>query len=101
MTGSVDLPTETDAVRIIANGVPDPIKEPDCALGIVLSPASGLLSEFLYCRILKIEEFCGFQKLGGGFRITLGEKDNEYCSLFLSTDLVAEYLVGCTGVNPG
>ena len=100
MTGLVDLPTETDTIRIVANGVSDPIKKLDCPLGIGLSLPGGLLSEFLYCRILEIEEFCGFQKLGGGLWKTFGEKDNECDSLFLSTDLVAEYLVGCTGVNP-
>ncbi len=60
MTGSVDPPTETDAVRIIANGVSDTIKKLDCPLGFGMSFPGGLLSEFLYCRILEIEEFRGF-----------------------------------------
>jgi hypothetical protein len=59
MTGSVDLPIETDAVRVIANGVPDPIKEPDCALGVVLSFPGGLSSEIPHLRGLEIEEFRG------------------------------------------
>ena len=100
MTGSVDLPTETDAVWIIANGVPDPIKEPDCALGIVLSPASGLFCKFSYYRSLEIQKLRRSEKLSGGLWKTFGEKDNACDSLILSTDLVAEYLVGCTGVNP-
>ncbi len=90
VTGSVDLSTETDAIRIVANGVSDPIKKLDCPLGFGLSFPGGLLSEFLYCRILEIEEFRGFQKLIRGLWKTLGEKDNEYCSLVYCRRLLSQ-----------
>ncbi len=83
MTGPVDLPTETDAIRIVANGVPDTIKQLDCALGIVLSPAGGLSCKFSYYRTLEIQKLRRSEKLGGGLWKTFWEKDNECDSLFI------------------
>ena len=57
MTGLVNVPSDADAVRIIADEVSDPVKKPDNALGIVLSALCGLFGKLPYCRVLEVEKF--------------------------------------------
>ncbi len=57
MTGLVDVPSDADAVRIVAYEVSNPVEKPDDALGIVLSAFSGPFSKLLYRRGLEVEKF--------------------------------------------
>lgn len=41
----VDSPVQTDAVRIVADGVSDPVKQPDSALDVVSSSPGSVLSK--------------------------------------------------------